>query len=189
MFQEGSRTCRQTAVRGTDVSRASEPRGWYLPHRAIILSIAPSHQNSQHFLAQRMHATTVEIDSGHLSMISHPQQISQLILDAARAASGQRQERPSRYLSRESISREAATVGRLQSPAVRFRPPSSTASTQSTHGGERSAIARDDDVSVRLRRPFRRREPTCRPEVVDGADHDRASAPECHMPSCPAAAG
>jgi pimeloyl-ACP methyl ester carboxylesterase len=42
----------------------------------------------QRFLAQRMHATTVEIDSGHLSMITHPQQISHLILDAAEAAIG-----------------------------------------------------------------------------------------------------
>jgi pimeloyl-ACP methyl ester carboxylesterase len=42
----------------------------------------------QRFMAQRMHATTVEIDSGHLSMITHPQQISQLILDASRAAGG-----------------------------------------------------------------------------------------------------
>jgi hypothetical protein len=33
-----------------------------------------------------MQATTLEIDSGHLSMISHPQQISQLIMDAAQAA-------------------------------------------------------------------------------------------------------
>ena len=30
-----------------------------------------------------MQARTFEIDSGHLSMISHPQQISQLIMDAA----------------------------------------------------------------------------------------------------------
>ena len=40
----------------------------------------------QRFLAHRMQATTLEIDSGHLSMISHPQQISQLIMDAAQAA-------------------------------------------------------------------------------------------------------
>jgi pimeloyl-ACP methyl ester carboxylesterase len=32
-----------------------------------------------------MNATTVEIDSGHLSMITHPQEVAQLILDAARA--------------------------------------------------------------------------------------------------------
>jgi pimeloyl-ACP methyl ester carboxylesterase len=43
----------------------------------------------QRFLANRMNATTVEIDSGHLSLISHPQEVTQLILDAARAASQQ----------------------------------------------------------------------------------------------------
>jgi pimeloyl-ACP methyl ester carboxylesterase len=39
----------------------------------------------ERFLADRMHATTVEIDSGHLSLITHPDQIAQLILEAARA--------------------------------------------------------------------------------------------------------
>jgi hypothetical protein len=34
-----------------------------------------------------MHATTVEIDSGHLSLITHPQEVTQLILSATRAAS------------------------------------------------------------------------------------------------------
>jgi pimeloyl-ACP methyl ester carboxylesterase len=43
----------------------------------------------QRFLADRMKATTVEIDSGHLSLISHPQEVTQLILDAAQAASQQ----------------------------------------------------------------------------------------------------
>jgi len=57
-------------------------RSWYAVSR-LDRTISPE---LQHFLAQRMHATTVEIDSGHLSMISHPQQVSQLILDAARAA-------------------------------------------------------------------------------------------------------
>jgi hypothetical protein len=37
----------------------------------------------EHFLADRMHAATVEIDSGHLSLITHPQAIANLILDAA----------------------------------------------------------------------------------------------------------
>jgi pimeloyl-ACP methyl ester carboxylesterase len=41
----------------------------------------------QRFLAKRMNATTVEIDSGHLSLITHPQEVTQLILSAARAAS------------------------------------------------------------------------------------------------------
>ena len=37
-------------------------------------------------LARRMGATTVEIDSGHLSLITHPDEVTQLILDAVRAA-------------------------------------------------------------------------------------------------------
>jgi pimeloyl-ACP methyl ester carboxylesterase len=42
----------------------------------------------ERFLAQRMGATTVEIDSGHLSLITHPDQVTQLILDAVRATRG-----------------------------------------------------------------------------------------------------
>jgi pimeloyl-ACP methyl ester carboxylesterase len=41
----------------------------------------------QRFLANRMNATTVEIDSGHLSLITHPQEVTQLILSATQAAS------------------------------------------------------------------------------------------------------
>src|ERR1700729_2853460 len=41
----------------------------------------------QRFLAKRMHATTVEIDAGHLSLIPHPHEVTQLILSATRAAS------------------------------------------------------------------------------------------------------
>jgi pimeloyl-ACP methyl ester carboxylesterase len=37
------------------------------------------------FLAQRMDATVVEIGSGHLSLITHPQEVTQLILDAVQA--------------------------------------------------------------------------------------------------------
>ena len=37
----------------------------------------------ERFLAQRMKATTIEVDSGHLSMITHPRQIADLILEAA----------------------------------------------------------------------------------------------------------
>ena len=39
----------------------------------------------ERFLAQRMGATTVEIDSGHLSLITHPDEVTQLILDAVQA--------------------------------------------------------------------------------------------------------
>jgi pimeloyl-ACP methyl ester carboxylesterase len=41
----------------------------------------------ERFLAERMHAKTIELDSGHLSLITHPRQITALILDAARSGS------------------------------------------------------------------------------------------------------
>jgi pimeloyl-ACP methyl ester carboxylesterase len=37
----------------------------------------------ERFLAKRMHATTIELDAGHLSLVSHPAEIANLILDAA----------------------------------------------------------------------------------------------------------
>jgi pimeloyl-ACP methyl ester carboxylesterase len=37
----------------------------------------------ERFLARRMKATTIEVDSGHLSLISHPREITELILRAA----------------------------------------------------------------------------------------------------------
>ena len=37
----------------------------------------------ERFLAKRMNATTIELDSGHLSLISHPREIANLILQAA----------------------------------------------------------------------------------------------------------
>ncbi|MGH8781200.1 alpha/beta fold hydrolase [Paraburkholderia sp.] len=37
----------------------------------------------ERFLAKRMHATTVEVDAGHLSLVSNPQEIANLILAAA----------------------------------------------------------------------------------------------------------
>jgi pimeloyl-ACP methyl ester carboxylesterase len=40
----------------------------------------------ERFLAKRMHATTIELDAGHLSLVSRPKQVADLIL----AAAGQR---------------------------------------------------------------------------------------------------
>jgi pimeloyl-ACP methyl ester carboxylesterase len=37
----------------------------------------------ERFLAKRMNAKTVELDAGHLSLVSHPKEIAQLILEAA----------------------------------------------------------------------------------------------------------
>jgi pimeloyl-ACP methyl ester carboxylesterase len=39
----------------------------------------------QRFMAERMHATSVEIDAGHLSLITHPGEVTQLIMHAAQA--------------------------------------------------------------------------------------------------------
>jgi pimeloyl-ACP methyl ester carboxylesterase len=44
------------------------------------MTIAPE---LERFLAERMHATTIEVNAGHLSMISQPQAIANLILEAA----------------------------------------------------------------------------------------------------------
>ena len=41
----------------------------------------------ERFLADRMGATTIEIDSGHLSILTHPQEVTDLIVQAARATS------------------------------------------------------------------------------------------------------
>ena len=37
----------------------------------------------QRLLAKRMKATTVELEAGHLSPVSHPREIANIILDAA----------------------------------------------------------------------------------------------------------
>jgi pimeloyl-ACP methyl ester carboxylesterase len=39
----------------------------------------------ERFMAERMGATTVEIDSGHLSLITHPAEVTQLIMNAVQA--------------------------------------------------------------------------------------------------------
>ena len=39
----------------------------------------------QRFMAVRMGASTVEIDSGHLSLITHPDEVTELIINAVRA--------------------------------------------------------------------------------------------------------
>jgi pimeloyl-ACP methyl ester carboxylesterase len=40
---------------------------------------------TQRFMAKRMHATTVEVPASHVSMISHPEVATNLILDAVHA--------------------------------------------------------------------------------------------------------
>jgi pimeloyl-ACP methyl ester carboxylesterase len=66
----------------TTVAAWRSKPSWYAVSRHDR-TIAPE---LQRFLAQRMGATTIEIDSGHLSMITHPQEVTQLILAAARSS-------------------------------------------------------------------------------------------------------
>jgi pimeloyl-ACP methyl ester carboxylesterase len=54
---------------------------WY----AISRNDRTTSPDLQRFLAERMGATSVEIESGHLSLITHPEQITTMILEAARS--------------------------------------------------------------------------------------------------------
>ena len=55
-----------------------EKPSWY----AVSLQDRTTSPELERFLANRMHATTVEIDSGHLSLVTHPQDIANLIIEA-----------------------------------------------------------------------------------------------------------
>jgi pimeloyl-ACP methyl ester carboxylesterase len=66
------------AERTTATAWQSKPTYYAVSRRD--LTIAPEFER---FLAQRMKATTIEVDAGHLSMVSQPQAIADLILRAA----------------------------------------------------------------------------------------------------------
>jgi hypothetical protein len=53
--------------------------------RTFPISVAPG--CSRPGIPKRMNATTAEIDSGRLSLITHPQEVTRLILSATQAAS------------------------------------------------------------------------------------------------------
>lgn len=52
---------------------------WY----AVSMDDETTSPELQRFLAKRMQATTVELKAGHLSLVSHPKEIAQIILAAA----------------------------------------------------------------------------------------------------------
>ena len=54
-------------------------RTWY----AVSGSDQTASPELQRLLAKRMKATTVELEAGHLSPVSHPREIANIILDAA----------------------------------------------------------------------------------------------------------
>jgi pimeloyl-ACP methyl ester carboxylesterase len=70
--------------RTTAAAWRSKP-AWYAVSK-LDETISP---DLERFLARRMNATTVEVEAGHLSLVSHPREIADLILAAARGATSQ----------------------------------------------------------------------------------------------------
>lgn len=66
------------AGRTTQAAWHSKP-SWYAVSK-LDYTINP---DLERFLAKRMNAETVELDAGHLSLVSHPRQVADLILQAA----------------------------------------------------------------------------------------------------------
>jgi pimeloyl-ACP methyl ester carboxylesterase len=64
--------------RTTEAAWRSKP-SWYAVSK-LDQTINP---DLERFLAKRMNATTVELEAGHLSLVSHPREIADLILAAA----------------------------------------------------------------------------------------------------------
>jgi pimeloyl-ACP methyl ester carboxylesterase len=63
----------------TTVAAWRDKPSWY----AVSTQDQTISPDLERFLAKRMKATTVELDAGHLSLVSHPQEIADLILAAA----------------------------------------------------------------------------------------------------------
>jgi pimeloyl-ACP methyl ester carboxylesterase len=68
-------------ARTTVAAWRSKP-SWY----AVSKQDRTINPDLERFMAKRMKATTIEIDAGHLSLVSHPEIVSQLILTAAGAS-------------------------------------------------------------------------------------------------------
>src|ERR1700716_2147523 len=66
------------AGRTTAAAWRSKP-SWY----AVSKQDQTINPDLERFLAKRMDATTIEVDAGHLSLVSHPKEIADLILAAA----------------------------------------------------------------------------------------------------------
>jgi pimeloyl-ACP methyl ester carboxylesterase len=76
--EQGSTAASIFAGRTTQAAWHSKP-SWYAVSK-LDYTINP---DLERFLAKRMNATTVELDAGHLSLVSHPKEVADLILQAA----------------------------------------------------------------------------------------------------------
>ena len=63
----------------TSVAAWRSKPSWY----AVSKDDQTINPDLERFLAKRMNATTVELDAGHLSLVSHPKEVANLILAAA----------------------------------------------------------------------------------------------------------
>ncbi|MCX4909503.1 alpha/beta hydrolase [Streptomyces sp. NBC_00878] len=68
-----------TAPPTTTVAAWHQKPSWY----AVSKNDRTIDPGLERFMTQRMNATTVEVDSGHLSLVTHPETIARLILRAA----------------------------------------------------------------------------------------------------------
>lgn len=76
--EQGSTAASIFAGRTTQAAWREKP-SWYAVSK-LDYTINP---DLERFLAKRMNATTVELDAGHLSLVSHPKEVADLILQAA----------------------------------------------------------------------------------------------------------
>jgi pimeloyl-ACP methyl ester carboxylesterase len=68
-----------TAPPTTSVAAWHQKPSWY----AVSKNDRTIDPDLERFMAQRMKATTIEVDSGHLSLVTHPEAVARLILQAA----------------------------------------------------------------------------------------------------------
>jgi pimeloyl-ACP methyl ester carboxylesterase len=68
-----------TAPPTTSVAAWRQKPSWY----AVSKNDRTINPELERFMAQRMNATTIEVDAGHLSLVTHPETIARLILQAA----------------------------------------------------------------------------------------------------------
>ncbi|MCK8780032.1 alpha/beta hydrolase [Rhizobium sp. NTR19] len=75
----------QQPIAATLLSEKTKESAWRSKpsYYAVSKSDETTSPDLQRFLAKRMKATTLELDSGHLSLVSHPKEIAHLILVAA----------------------------------------------------------------------------------------------------------
>jgi len=76
------RMARATPAAKTTVAAWRSRPSWY----AVSTQDRTIDTDLQRYMAARMHANTIELPSSHVSLLSHPQEVAMLILDAAGAA-------------------------------------------------------------------------------------------------------